>query len=185
MRSLPILGFCAVLLPASAQADVTYDFIVNTIAPSPTAPLLSANPFPTNFMTLTDPVVQSGAFSANFGQYGLGWPGAVLNGRVGVQGRIPITTADQDYHINLSFDGDLLSGLFDVSEPQDELRVAGSGLDWSGWIGSDLLTSNPAGCDGTCYVRGYWKDPNSVPEPSALLLLLTGFGFLLMWRIKS
>ena len=88
----------------------------------------------------------------------------------------------QDYgtlFVNLVFNQDgTLSGVLDSWGRDQDVSISGSGSTWTGTWNYDVSTCGNLGCP---LVGTFVDPPDSVPEVSSLLLLVSG---LLLWRIR-
>jgi hypothetical protein len=159
-QTLPALAMIvAVSLSATgARAKVVYDWV--PLSQSGHPGLLSIGE-----LVFTDAAVASGLFSFSEGFCAGGCSGGLPVGLVSVKGPPGSIGPIEQLDIDVSFQGNTLSGTTDYLDFGGQFSVQGTMASWSGTMNSDLVD---CGSPSPCQITGYWQ---RVPEPASLAML--------------
>ena len=159
-QTLPALAMVvAVSLSATgARASVVYDWV--PLSQSGHPGLLSIGE-----LVFTDAAVASGSFSFSEGFCAGGCSGGLPVGLVSVKGPPGSIGPIEQLDIDVSFQGNTLSGTTDYLDFGGQFSVQGTMASWSGTMNSDLVD---CGSPSPCQITGYWQ---RVPEPASLAML--------------
>jgi hypothetical protein len=161
-----------VLATAPAYADVTYDFILESIGPDSIGYTLGTRPGTTiAWFTVTAAVVESGSMSFTASAscsscFSVDFPGYFLSAGFNVGGAVFDDGNDQNGMFDVTFNADgTLSGLTDFGSSSAGYQFGGTEYAWSGSAGAELYSSSFP-------ITGYWlaDDPLPVAEPSGAAL---------------
>lgn len=183
MRGILFAGafLTMLLVGAAARAGVIYDFhetaatgFLGTLPPSAYAPrLIVSDTAPLSGVSFTRTCALTMPVSCTTTGH--------------ADGFLSLTDATPDFgtlSLDLAFNPDnTLNGSILERGLDEDLNMAGSGLDWSGTLLSDRFPA--CGVSAPCTITGYWLTATAVSEPGTLALFVGGLATLLFVGRRS